>query len=227
MLEIEVSRTSPQQGFEFPNGWGGARRGAGRPTNKGTAGVSHLERPLLASRFPAHVTIRVREKIPNLRRLDPYRVIQRSFQRGCDRFGFRLVHYSVQTNHLHLLAEAKDAVALTRGMQGLQIRTAKALNRLWDRTGSVFDDRYHARILKTPREVRHALGYVLRNAKKHGHVFHGGPDPFSSGRWFDGWLDWPGELPTSHSPVVAPHTWLLRKGWRRFGRIRLSESPRP
>ena len=111
-------------------------------------------------------------------------------------------------------------------MQGLQIRTAKALNRLWDRKGAVFDDRYHARILKTPREVRRALCYVLQNALKHGRAFHGGPDPFSSGRWFDGWADAPGQPPSPDSPVVPPRTWLLRKGWRRFGRIRLEEPPR-
>lgn len=222
-----MSRATAQASFKFPNGWGGARRGAGRPAKRGVAGVSHDGRPLLASRYPVLVTVRVREGIRNLRRLDPYRVIQRSFRRGCDRFGFRLVHYSVQTNHLHLLAEAKDAVALTRGMQGLQIRTAKALNRFWDRKGAVFDDRYHARTLKTPREVRRALCYVLQNARKHGHAFRGGPDPYSSGRWFDGWLDASSEAPTNHDPVVRPRTWLLRKGWRRFGRIRLSESPRP
>jgi len=48
------------------------------------------------------------------------------------------------------------------------IRVAKGLNKLWARRGKVFADHYHDRILRTPREVRNALCYVLHNAKKHG-----------------------------------------------------------
>src|SRR5204862_6807235 len=82
--------------------------------------------------------------------------------------------------------EADDARGLGRGMKGLCVRIARALNRLWKRVGSVFSDRYHARVLRTPREVRNALNYVLHNAARHGSRL-GGPDPCSSGAWFDGW----------------------------------------
>ena len=128
----------------------------GRPKKEG-AGVSHLTRDVLASRFPVHVVLRIGEGLPSLRSKRPYRVLRRAFARGCDRFGFRLNHYSVQGNHLHLIVEAKDRRALSRGMNGLTIRIAKGLNRLWGRKGRVFADRYFDRILRTPLEVKRAL----------------------------------------------------------------------
>ena len=144
---------------------------------------------------------------------------------GSDRFGFRLVHYSVQSNHLHLIVEAKDRRALSRGLQGLLVRIAKALNRLWGRKGSVFSDRYHDRILRTPREVRNALRYVLLNARRHG-ILGPSPDPYSSGRWFDGWRERLGRLVLGREgPVARARTWLLAVGWRRHGRIGLAEVP--
>jgi REP element-mobilizing transposase RayT len=37
----------------------------------------------------------------------------------------RLIHLSVQSNHLHLIVEAADRNALGRAMRGLQIRMAR------------------------------------------------------------------------------------------------------
>src|SRR5262249_22714935 len=75
-------------------------------------------------------------------------------------------HFSVQSDHIHLLVEADEPAALVRGMQGLAIRVAKSVNRALKRCGAVWADRFHARTLRTPREVRNALVYVLNNVKK-------------------------------------------------------------
>lgn len=110
-------------------------------------------------------------------------------QRGSDSPGpaFQVVHYSIQSNHLHLIVEAQDRRTLSSGLRGLLIRIAFALNKLWNRHGSVFAGRFHERELLDPRQVRHALVYVLNNSRKHG-VRHAGPDPLSSGPGFDGWI---------------------------------------
>jgi REP element-mobilizing transposase RayT len=170
-----------------------------------------------------HVTVRLRAGLPTLRRDAARAAIERSFRAAGERFGFRLAHYSLQSNHVHLIAEASDRTALSRGIQGLLVRVARALNRLWAREGSVFADRFHARQLKTPREVRTALVYVLHNARHHGlRVL--GVDPFSSGRWFDGWKR---KLAAAPGAVGAKATsWLLGVGWRRHGLIDLDERPR-
>jgi hypothetical protein len=109
-------------------------------------------------------------------------------------------------------------------MQGLAIRTARACNRALGRRGAVWGDRYHARLLPTPREVRNALVYVFANVKKHCPGFQG-LDPCSTARWFDGWR---GRVhgATAVSPATIAHTWLLRMGWRRHGLIDIDEAPR-
>jgi len=168
---------------------GGARAGAGPKPKGRRAGGSRLKRAKLASRHAVHVTVRLKNGLPNLRRKSSFRVLRHAFAAGCDRFGFRLVHYSIQNDHLHFIAEAKDRRSLSRGMQGLLVRVAKGLNKLWHRHGKVFADRYHDRILRTPREVRNALSYVLHNARKHGRRLTWLIDLFASGIWFDGWKD--------------------------------------
>jgi REP element-mobilizing transposase RayT len=228
-----IFRPRPRQlGFTFRN-WGGARKGAGRPPNGETAGVSHLRRPVLASRHPVHVTLRA-AKAPSLRGTAMFRTVRAALAGARDRFGFRLVHFSVQRDHLHLIVEAEDSRALSRGMQGLSIRVAKALNRRLQRHGRVFADRYHARALKTPRETQRALRYVLCNARKHGSLSSpaGYVDGCSSAPWFSGWSR-PRELafvreacPKAPAPpVVPPRTWLLRTGWQRAGPIDVDDVP--
>jgi REP element-mobilizing transposase RayT len=108
--------------------------------------VPHQTRPSLDERYPVHVTLRVRERVWNLRGARAFQIIKDSFNRNRDRFGFRLNHFSVQGNHMHLVVEADDKRALARGMHALEIRIALALNRLMGRRrGRVFADRYHSR----------------------------------------------------------------------------------
>ena len=116
-----------------------------------------------AARFPLHVTLRVVDGLPSLRTHGALRVVQRAIARFGRRERFRVVEYAVIGNHVHLIVESLDAGALARGMQALEVSLARRLNRLFERRGTFFADRYHARILRTPREVRNALGYVLRN----------------------------------------------------------------
>jgi REP element-mobilizing transposase RayT len=180
--------------------------------------VPHDARPELAARHPVHVTLRIARGLPSLRVRRSHRILEDAMRAGRERFGLRLVQYSVQSNHLHLLVEAGGRASLSRGMQGLAVRMARALNRAWQRTGKVFADRYHAHVLRTPREVRNALAYVLGNARKHGVRLVAALDPFSSGRWFDGWSDGRGGADRD-APVARARTWLLRIGWRHYGAI--------
>ena len=212
------------------NTWGGRRKGAGRPRKEGS-GPPHRSRSPVASRFPVHLCLKIEKALPSLRRQKARSVLEACFRDGKERDGFRLIHYSIQHHHLHLIAEAQGALALSRGVRGLSIRIARHLNRLWDRKGRVFAERYFARTLKTPREVRNALRYVLLNGARHDAargvlIARGGLDPYSSARTFDGFRGLePQVLSAAKSPVAKARTYLLCRGWRVHGLISLSDVP--
>ena len=143
-----------------------------------------------------------------------------------------MVHYSVQRDHVHLIVECAGKQALGRGMKCVSERVARTVHRVFGRRGKVLDGRYHLHVLRSPREVRAALAYVLLNARKHWRERRGAAPPVrldeaSSGRWFDGWRGaWVREGPPTERPEVArAHTWLLRAGWRRHGLIDPAEVP--
>jgi hypothetical protein len=149
---------------------------------------------------------------------------------------FRIVHFSLQSDHVHLLCEANDKMALARGVQGFQISAARHLNReLAGRRGQVFTDRYHVESIDSVRQVRHALSYVLNNWRKHEQdrggvgLFGGRIDPFSSGVWFSGWKERPQPVSVPEgfqAPRVAmPQTWYLTEGWKRARPISVYEVP--
>jgi putative transposase len=181
------------------------------------------------ARDPVHVTMRVCRGLPSLREQVLSSLITQAY-RDARRPDFRIVHHSIQANHLHILVESADRTTLSRGAAGVATRIARRLNRLLVRRGRVFSDRFHLRSLRTPREVRNALVYVLLNVRKHGGPT-AGIDPRSSGAAFDGWR---GAPPRGHpaselcevAGVQPATTWLLRLGWRRRGLIALSEQPK-
>ncbi len=123
------------------------------------------------------------------------------------------------------MCEAEDRRALSRGLQGLNVRLAKAINKALGRSGKVLADRYHAHELATPTEVRRALAYVLGNHAHHRaqrglRARTNAVDAFSSALDFDGWTcrvrssePWRYTEPVT----AAPGTWLLRVGWIRAG----------
>ncbi len=228
-----VPAAAPQLALALaePRTWGGARQGAGR---KRGDRVQHTERPSVARRCPTHVTLRVRPDVPNLRKCVSFAAVEAGLEAILGRPGFRVVHFSAQKNHLHLLIEAANARALSRGVQALSIRIARSLNRAHGRSGPVFSERYHARTLRTPREVRNALLYVLQNHRRHatpeatrrgGIIDPGWLDPCSSAASFDGWRDPPESKPARAAPVSPPTFWLLTTGWRRHGLLGVDEVP--
>ncbi len=154
--------------------------------------------------------------------------LERSFGEACERGDFRVVHYAIQRDHAHMIVEARGPEALGRGMKSIASRFAKAVNRVFGRRGRVLEDRFHMRPLRTPREVRNALRYVLLNARRHlrGRRRTEEVDRASSGHWFDGWRGHrrPSRQP---SPVALPRTWLLSRGWRQHGLLDLAEVPGP
>lgn len=223
-----------QQQFRFRT-HGGERPRAGRRA-AGARSIHHDKRIRVVASQPIHVTCRVVTNLGNLRRdavLAALRAATVVVGRHDD---LRIVHLSIQRTHLHLLVEAANGTALTRGMSSFLISAARRINRaIRARGGRVFD-RYHARTLGTPREVRNCLAYVLNNWRHHGEhrnrvTSHWLVDKYSSAIAFDGWKELGrGERftpPPSYPALVTwePRTWLLAVGWLRHGLIRVREVP--
>ena len=206
--------------------WGGRRRGAGRKCASGRRpGVPHRARPAHAPAHPVHATMRAVRDVGSLRARSIAAVVRDALSRASHR-DFRIVEFTIQADHLHLIVEAESRRALALGLRGLAIRVARAVNRVLDRRGPLWSDRYHARALTTPRAVRHALVYVLMNFRKH-HGTGRGLDPCSSAPWFEGWRAYRPPSPPAPRPISRARTWLATIGWRRHGLIAVTEAPRP
>ncbi len=233
-----------QLGLSFVRkGRGGARVGAGRKRlPSGSRHTPHRARAQHRARHPVHITLRAITR--SLRSQQVIRTVLTAL-RESNSARFRLAHYSVQENHLHLIVEAEDKQALSSAMRGLMIRIARRVNRLLFRIGRFWADRWHGNVLTSPRQVRNALVYVLKNRQKHAatppndgrksHAAHrvragssaGWLDPLSSAQWFDGFAD---SIASFHSVgprcVARATSWLLRVGWRCHGLIQSNEVPK-
>ncbi|MBA3499627.1 MAG: transposase [Myxococcota bacterium] len=219
--------------------WGGKREGAGRKKS-GTRAPSHRPRPEHVGRNPLHVVLRVEKSVGRLRRRKVYASARQALLQIAARIAFRVVHMSIQHNHLHLLVEAANSEALESGMRGLTISLARRINKSLGRTGKVFEYRYHSTPLTSPRQTRNALAYVLNNWRRHREDERGFDertmplDPYSSAIAFRGWADfsatvddWP-DVIDEPLPVSPPQTWLLGVGWELAKRsIRTSDTPGP
>jgi len=151
-----------------------------------------------------HVTLRVASHVWNLRNRRCFQVIEGCFAQARERFGLRVIEFTVMGHHLHLFVEADSDLALSRGIQGLQGRIARGLNRLMGRRGAVFADRFHARVLGSPSEFVNAIADVLGIAAHH--YGTDGADAFSSSAY---------DRAKRERVLSCPRTWLLIAGWRR------------
>ena len=214
---------------------GGKRAGAGRKKTGRNRDAPHRTRPELSSRHPVHVVWRVSKRFLRLRTGRTYDVIRRVLKLYLGLAEFRVVHASIQHNHLHFLVEAKDRAALTSYLQSLGGRLARAINADLGRCGKVFVYRYHATQITTARHARNAISYVLNNWRRHREdwadkrAWDAKLDPYASGVSFAGWNRCRFKIPDGYDPlpVSAPRTSLLRDDWQRFGLIDVFEKPGP
>jgi REP element-mobilizing transposase RayT len=223
-----------------PRTWGGKRANAGRKKSGTRRDPLHRERPEHVARYPLHVVLRVRKDVGRLRRRKVYAGAHLALVAIAARIAFRVVHISIQHNHLHLLVEADSSEMLESGMRALTISLARRINASLARSGKVFEFRYHATPLTSPRQTRNALAYVLNNWRRHREDergFHERTMPldrFSSAISFGGWADfrmrvdeWP-DVIDEPLRVSSPRTWLLNTGWELARRpIRTSDTPGP
>jgi len=210
--------------FKKVNGWGGERRGAGRPNESGQ--VNHMKRPKVNFSTPLHLTWRLKPDLVNLRCAEVSALFKAAAARAKD-FGLSVVHYSILSNHLHVVVECEDNEALMKGTRSLAATLGKGIRKVAGGRGGVFDGRFHLQVLENPTATRNALAYVLQNYARHSKLI-AHVDRYSSAPFFSQWCKLLGknagpiledlrpppnqDLPPHLSP---PRSWLAREGWQK------------
>lgn len=233
-------RRRPKKGEQLSlartGGWGGTRKNAGRKRASGDRSrVVHAKRPIHKGRHPVHVTLRAKSGLPSFRQQRIHRLIAevlRDQRRRRYKDHFRVIHFSIQANHLHLIVEADTERAdgyqpLRAGISGLEVAFARRLNMMLRRKGKVWDDRYYRHDLKSPRETSRSLSYVFDNYTHHGVKSYGEGvlNPYSSAWLFDGW-DGPHvtfqDSERWRWPICRAQTWLLGSGYSKHGKLMIT-----
>jgi REP element-mobilizing transposase RayT len=236
-----IGAQAAQAVLDFERGrHGGRRAGAGRK-RRGHGRVAHERRPRVTRHRPLHLTLRMVKNVGRLRRRRVWKELRTAFVHAGSKRRFRICHFSLQHNHLHLIVEAHDNAALGHGMQCFNARVTRRINAACGgRRGTVFAGRYDLQVMSSPRQVRAGLRYVLLNSRRHdvdldelhGHIEWRAAwiDEYASWEYFDGWLEGApaGPPPDDELWLVArPESWLLREGWQRHGLISVTEVPGP
>jgi len=232
MEKRRVYRAPVQMSFEDRRKWtlAGVRKKRPGPKPRERANVRHRTRRVHKYWNPLHVTMRAVKGLPSFRAQTLYVAFEDAV-RTTRRKDFRVVEYSIQDDHLHLIVEADDKDALARGMKSFSVRANRLFNAAHGRgRGRVWGDRYHRRDLTSAKQVRNAIVYCLQNYKKHHGVSSGVRriDPCSSARWFRGWnatRDPTAVVADGSRPSAEPSTVLLRTAWQKHGLIDPGETP--
>ena len=184
-------------------------------------GVADGSGPQLKKGQVAHVTIKLNAGLPSLRKGEALAVVLAAMERVNQGGVIRIVEFSIQSNHVHLIVEAGNSADLSSGMASLNTGLGMRLNRIWNRIGegSVFKERFHMVVVATPTQMRNTLNYVLRNDVHH-ELGLGKLDPCSSAPSFGGWCELQGAEDKVRTAEAAKEcvsaearVWLLVKGW--------------
>lgn len=183
-----------------------------------------------------HLTWRLKKNVTKIRRMDALEAFKKAAERA-QKFGLRILHFSILSNHIHMIAEANSNETLATGMRSFGSSFGKNLRKLSGGTGPVFDGRFHMRPLTTPSEMKNALAYVLQNFAKHEDLIHH-YDRYSSAPYFKNWKELFGHKrgplledeessPSLPKFLSSPKSWLASVGWMqaKTAAPRSSESP--
>lgn len=213
-------KKAKQLQFKKIQGWGGKRANAGR--KKTTGATNHMARPKMDPRWPVHITMRLKRGLKGLRSPRLHREFQQSLGKAKAQ-GLNALHYSLQGNHLHVAAECEDNRALSKGMNSFAARFGKTIRKKLGGKGKVFEGRYHVKVIKTARQMRNTIAYILLNESKH-KKWEPDYDECSSARFFKDWTEllgrrdnkWFAEQRSDPLPdfMAKGKSWLATRGWR-------------
>ena len=129
-------------------------------------GIRHIERPKFQRVRSFHLTIKVKKNKADIQNKKILKALHHAIKRARLK-DLKIIHYTLEYNHVHLLVEAYNNSVLHSGMQALGISFAKAVNRVKSTKGTVYKHRYHLRQISSPRDLKNVLHYIFHNGIKH------------------------------------------------------------
>lgn len=130
-------------------------------------GIRHTARPVLTKPSSLHLTIKVQKIKADIKNKMILTMLKKAIL-NARRMGLKVIHYSLEYDHVHLLIEADNNVILGKGMQSLGVTLSKAINRTKRIKGRVYKHRYHFRKINSARELKNVMFYIFNNGVKHG-----------------------------------------------------------
>ncbi|MDD4973652.1 MAG: transposase [Bacteriovorax sp.] len=128
--------------------------------------MRHTSRPHLSKACSLHLTVKIKKIKAELKNKSVLSILKRAIL-NARKQGLKVIHYSLEYDHVHLLIEADNNHILSKGMQSFGVTISKAINRMRKLKGGVYKHRYHFRKISSPRQLKNVLNYIFNNGIKH------------------------------------------------------------
>ncbi len=116
-----------------------------------------------------------------------YRFVLKLVKQHCQQFSFAMIAYCLMPNHYHFLVRQESNVNAGQLPQRVFNVYAKAYNRRYERSGTIFEGRFGAVHVDNDRYLRYLCQYIHANPVKDGIVGQVEAWPFSN------YLEWIGQ----------------------------------
>ena len=129
-------------------------------------GIRHIQRERFERESSFHITIKVRQEKSDLQNKMILKALHRAIMKARYK-SLKVIHYTLEFNHIHLLVEAYNQEQLSNCMQSFGVTLAKMINKVKFKKGRVYKHRYHLRRLSSVMELKNVLKYIFNNGIKH------------------------------------------------------------
>lgn len=134
-----------------------------------------------------HLYNRGVDKRPLFHEADNYLYLLRQLKTYSQQFNITLIAYCLMPNHYHFLVRQESDKPISHLMQRLFNSYTKAFNKRYNRTGTLFPDRYQAKQVAEEAYLLQLCWYIHANPVKHGFVDY--PQEWV----YSNYLEWIGE----------------------------------
>ena len=117
----------------------------------------------VAAEFPHHVVQRGNNKEDVFFEKEDRENYLSLLKKYSEKWNSPILAYCLMSNHIHLLTKPKEEESLYKMMQGVTLCYTQYINRVYKRTGRLWESRYHSCIVDKERYLWAAARYIEQN----------------------------------------------------------------